>query len=97
MTEHSESYPRLASLIGGWFHQDFDLAGDTLEEIVAAYKKVHSSKDWNGARAEFAKFLQGRGDAQVRKDFVRLFQPGIDVEAWGTSTRQWLLRVAELL
>lgn len=42
MMKPSENYPHLDSLIGGWFHQDFDLEGDTLEEVVAAYKKVTS-------------------------------------------------------
>lgn len=93
----SQSYPQLDSLIGGWFHQDFDLEGDTLEEIVAAYKTVHSREDWEGTRAEILRFLEGRDDTQVKEDFVRLFQPGVDAEAWGMSTRQWLLRIAELL
>ncbi|WP_436190346.1 contact-dependent growth inhibition system immunity protein [Pseudorhodoferax sp. LjRoot39] len=31
-------FPDLASFMGGWFHQDSDLHGDSLEEVVAAFK-----------------------------------------------------------
>lgn len=93
----SESYPQLDSLIGGWFHQDFDLEGSSLEEIVAAYKKVHLPRDWSHTRADIQRFLQGRDDAQVKEDLVRLFQPGGDPEAWGMTARQWLLCILELL
>ena len=30
-----DGFPYLDALVGGWFHQDFDLAGGTLEEVVA--------------------------------------------------------------
>jgi len=32
-----------------------------------------------------------------KEDFVRLFQPGVDPEAWGMSISQWLLCIDELL
>jgi hypothetical protein len=97
MANSTNDYPQLDSLIGGWFHQDFDIAGSTLDEIIASYKGVHSSEDWGNARADIQRFLQGRDDNQVKEDFVRLFQPDVDPETWEMSTRQWLLRIAELL
>jgi hypothetical protein len=35
-----EPCPFLRQLLGGWFHQDFDIDGDTLEEILAKFKSV---------------------------------------------------------
>jgi len=32
-------YPYLNAFIGGWLHQDYDIDGDTLEEIVASFKR----------------------------------------------------------
>ena len=97
MTQPSESYPQLDSLIGGWFHQDFDIVGNAIEEIIAAYKQACSPEECHNTRADILRFLQERNDAQVKEDFVRLFYPGVDPEAWGMSTREWLLRIAELL
>jgi hypothetical protein len=35
-------YPFLDALIGGRFLQDFDVAGDTLGEVIASYKAVEA-------------------------------------------------------
>ena len=92
-------YRDLDNLIGGWFHQDFDIEGSTLDEVLAAYKRVHSLEDLRRTRADIQKFLEKRHDRQVKDDFVRLFRPDVEPEAWdgGMTTRQWLLRIAELL
>ena len=97
MANPTNDYPQLDSLIGGWFHQDFDLDGATLDEIVTAYKSAHSPEDWRNTKADIQRFLQERDERQVKEDFVRLFQPDVDPEAWNMSTRQWLLRIADLL
>ena len=47
-----DSFPYLDALVGGWFHQDFDLAGGTLEEVVAAFKKSSPTEDWRGVRRQ---------------------------------------------
>ena len=47
-----KDYPYLDTLIGGWLHQDFDSAGDMLEEVVTAYNKVHAADAPAGVRAD---------------------------------------------
>jgi hypothetical protein len=89
--------PFLDALIGGWFHQDFDLAGDTLEEVIASYKEVGMREDWADARADIERLLGRCGDQELTREFIRLFEPGVDPEAWGTSTRAWLMRIHALL
>jgi hypothetical protein len=32
------SYPALADFLASWFHQDFDIEGETVAEVVAAYR-----------------------------------------------------------
>ena len=55
----------LDALVGGWFHQDFDLAGGTLEEVVAAFKKSSPSEDWLGTKADIKRFLRTRGEEEI--------------------------------
>jgi hypothetical protein len=90
-------YPFLDALIGGWFHQDFDIEGDTLEAVIAAYKKIDAPEDWADARADIKSLLGRYGDSDLSREFIRLFEPGVAPEAWGMSTRQWLRRIQELL
>ncbi len=90
-------YPHLDQLIGGWFHQDFDIEGETLEQIISSHNKVSSAEDRQYTRSDIQKFLQERDDRQVKEDLIRLFHPDVDPEAWGMSTRQWLQRIYELL
>ena|ERR1700690_2181899 len=97
MVKLAGDYSFLDSLIGGWFHQDFDVNGDTLEEILASYRKAQKPEELLGARADIEKFLREHDDSHLTEEFVRRFQPGVDPEAWGMSTREWLLRIDELL
>ena len=96
VSEHE--YPYLDALIGGWFHQDFDIEGDTLEAMIAAFKKVRTPTDCAQTRADIARLLSRYDDKALPQEFVRLFQPDVTVEGWdGMSTRQWLTRIDALL
>jgi contact-dependent growth inhibition (CDI) system CdiI-like immunity protein len=90
-------YPFPDALIGGWFHQDFDIAGNTLEEVITSYKKVDAPEDLADARAEIERLLGRCDDQELTREVIRLFEPGVDPEAWGMSTRQWLMRIHALL
>jgi hypothetical protein len=90
-------YPFLDALMGGWFHQDFDIAGDTLEAVIASYKKVDAPEDWADTRVDIERLLGRYGDQELTRELIRLFEPDVDPEAWGMSTRQWLMRIHELL
>jgi len=96
-TLYLDSFPYLDALIGGWFHQDFDLAGDTLEEVVAAYKKSNPPEDWLGTEADIKRFLRTRDEDQIEGDFVRLFTPGVEPAGWDMTTREWLMKIHDLL
>ncbi len=93
--EHA--YPFLDALIGGWFHQDVDIAGDTLAAVIASFRRVTNSDDWAETRADIARLLRSCDDAALPQEFDRLFQPGVDPAAWHGSTRQWLARIHDLL
>ncbi len=97
MDIYDDKYPNLASLLGGYFHQDFDIHGDTLEEIVGLYRKEGTQAEIDGLRKDIQKFLAAFDDAHIKSAFVRIFHPDIDSEGWGLSVREWLLKINELL
>ena|ERR1700743_918010 len=93
-------YPYLNHLIGAYFHQDFDIDGHTLAEIIPVSKAGFTEQETQSTIADIQRFLAdyGNSDADVAREFKRIFRPEITVEGWeGLTTRQWLLRIAELL
>jgi hypothetical protein len=48
-------------------------------------------------RAVIEKLLSRCDHQSLTAEFVRLFRPDVDPEGWGVSTRQWLMRIQELL
>jgi len=91
-----ESYPFLRQLLGGWFHQDFDIDGDTLEEILAKFKSVTPEVEILGVKSDIETFIKNSGDA-LDNEFVAHFQPDVDPAGWGMTTREWLMRIHEIL
>ena len=95
-----QRFPYLASLIGGYFHQDFDVNGSTLEEIIGKSKADSSTEETAGTIADIERFVAEYGETGtgLAEAFARIFEPGVIAEGWdGMTTRQWLLRIAQLL
>jgi hypothetical protein len=98
MSESSaHEYPYLHAFIGGWFHQDYDLDGETLEEIVASFKRRSPERDWQVVRTDIERFLSERDEEQVAADFPKLFQPDVGPAEWGMTPRDWLATLSRLL
>jgi hypothetical protein len=99
MDDSKTQYPHLAALLDGYFHQDFDVNGSTLEEIIDKSRADSSPAEIDGTIQDIHRFIQAFGDtdAHLAAAFERIFQPGVIVEGWeGMSTRQWLQRIANL-
>ena len=90
-------YPYLNAFIGGWFHQDFDIDGDTLEEIVGSFKRRSPDRDREMVQTDITNFLRGRDDKQVASDFPKFFQPDVGPAEWGMTPQEWLETLARLL
>lgn len=93
-------FPYLNYLLGAYFHQDFEINGNTLEEIIATCKKDFVAEDIEGTIADIHRFIAtyGDSDSHLAEEFVKIFRPDIIAEGWeGLTTREWLLRIAELL
>lgn len=88
-------YPELETLMGGWFHQDFDLdGGETLEEIVGAYRAVTPPGSRRALVDEIQRFLAGAKDVEV--EFGERFKPDVTPTGFAPTTRRFLERIAEL-
>ncbi len=101
--EGTQEFPDLDALIGGYFHQDFDIYGGSLADVLSAFRKDTANDPGSAerVRADIARFLAScRDDAQLDVEFERMFLPQVTPGGWDegvTNWRQWLTRIAELM
>ena len=96
MKNNPQDYANLASLLSGWFHQDFDLSGETIEEIIGAFKKTTDPAETEAICADIAAFLRN-GDDTIEAKFLTTFNPDIDPSGFEGSTRSFLEKIRRLL
>ena len=84
-----ERYPSLAGLISGWFHQDFDLSGNSLAEIVDAFRRVSNAAQLNSLRSDIRRFIDDHPD-RLDDAFLEAFRPDVDPKAFASSARAFL-------
>lgn len=90
-------YPRLAAFLGGWLHQDFDLEGETLAEVVAAYRRVSTPAERAGVRAEIDRFLRTADAHRIDAEFEATFAPDVDPRAFAADAGAFLGLLGALL
>lgn len=87
--EDPARFPDLAEFMSGWFHQDFDINGDTLEEVVGAFRREVQEDYAQQLRLDIDRFLaSAEGDLDER--FQQMFQPDIIPTAFRPTTREFL-------
>ncbi len=93
-----QQFPYLDQLLGGYFHQDMSIHGDTVEDIVAAFRADSDPPYWRIVREDIRRFLaQPEDDEELTQDFLRTFHPDLIERPWGLTIRQFLERVDQLL
>lgn len=90
-----ERLPHLDHFLDAYMHQDWQLFGDTLEAVVAAYAEDTSPEDAEALQGEIALLLAAVGD-RVEPAYLALYPNGVLPSGWGMTVEQWLRRVAEL-
>ena len=59
----------MREFLAGWFHQDFDIEGATVEEVVAAYCRVAPRGERQELQTDIEVFLnEGPGSVDARLD-----------------------------
>jgi len=96
MQRTSKDYPVLDALMSGWFHQDFDIEGETIEEIIGAYKDSCSQEELKSIAAEINKFL-GDFEDNTDEEFSRIFKPDVDPKGFSPTTREFLKSILSYL
>lgn len=91
-----EPYRHLAAFLQSCFHQDFDLVGDTVEEIVTAYKQSTTKADMEAIVADIAAFLANPSPNHAVQ-FEQLFDLDIDPLGFAPSIEAFLRAIARVL
>jgi hypothetical protein len=93
------AYPHLNKLLMSYFHQDFDIFGDTLAEIVGVYRDDFPPEDRAAMVGEIQRFLEvhGPSEGSIMQALDRILKPDIIIEGWeGLNAKEWLQRIAQL-
>lgn len=91
-----QRFPDLAAFMGGWFHQDFDLHGDTLDDVVAAFVAESGKAHVQPLIDDIDAFL-ATGDEELEERFQEYFMPDIISTAFRPSTREFLVAIRQAL
>lgn len=90
-------HPHLAEFLGAWFHQDYDLAGDTVEAVVDAYAASANAAQRQALADDIRAFIAETPPAELHTRFLRAFEPDVDPEGLAADTREFLERVVRRL
>jgi hypothetical protein len=97
ISKGQQYFPELAAFMGGWFHQDFDIHGDSLEDVVAAFRSESDEALVRPLVDDIDAFL-ATGDDGMEERFQDYFSPDIIPTAFRATTREFLQAIrAELL
>ncbi|WP_036254429.1 contact-dependent growth inhibition system immunity protein [Methylobacter sp. BBA5.1] len=96
MQQSVDDYPEISELMSGWFHQDYDIEGDSVEEIIGSFNASCSSKQKGRLIEEISQFLKME-DNVLESEFIRIFNPDIEPTGFAPTTRKFLENIVELL
>ena len=89
-------YAHLASFFADWLHQDFDLSGQTLEEVVAAFKRSAGPGAASAVCRDVDQFLSDHGAAAGRS-FAEAFEIEVDPLGFAPTIQAFLLTIRDQL
>lgn len=95
MESDMEQYPELEQFIGAYFIEDFDIFGETIEEIALCYKRVAGNARIQQACLEMDKFIS---DNKVGADVAFAERWGsFDPALWGHTTASFFDELKRIL
>ncbi len=93
-------YPALANMLDGWFHQDYDINGTNLEEILPHFLRAKRAALLQETVSDIDRFLADHSEDKegLEAAVESVFDPGVIIEGWdGLTTKQWLERAKQLI
>lgn len=91
-----QPYPFLADFFNSCLNQDYDLIGETLEEICAVYLKNASPGDASALTVEISAILGG-SEESLDALIERTFHPEVVLKAFAADARAFLVQLQKLL
>lgn len=89
-------YTALSNFMGGWFHQDFDIEGNSVPEVLDAFRAVTPTDEQRKPKLDIQRFLDAHpGD--LDSAFEETFKPDIIPSALSGTTRAFLEEIRDLL
>jgi hypothetical protein len=85
-------YPDLAHLLGGWFYQEWDMSGESWQEVVDAFVSEARPGRLRGTAADLDRLLQA-GDPAL--DAVLRAIGGLSLPVAPAAHRAWLTEVRD--
>lgn len=85
----ADRHPQLAELLGGWFHQDYDLGGSDLPELVENACTV-GGLAWTAALAADIRRFRAAAGPDPDAALQRAFHPDLGPAAWDMDADTWL-------
>jgi len=92
----SDRYPQMYSFFGAYLNQDYDLCGDTFEEVVEYFKRIKSRDRCLEMVREIDAFMAEHPD-DLDSAFERDYGQEIDHTYWGYTTVSFLEDLKRLL
>ena len=89
-------YAHLASFFSGWLHQDFDLSGETLEDVVAAFNRSAGPGEASAVCRDVDQFLTDHG-ADAGRGFAEAFEIDVDPLGFAPTIQAFLLTIRDQL
>ena len=89
-------YPELDQLFGAYLHQDYQLFGDTIEEVVACYKDDSSAEQVQHMLDEIDRF-RVEHSKDLDSALLALYGNDFDPKLWGHTAASFFRLVEGVL
>ncbi len=89
------NFPHLDHFLNAYMHQDWQIYGETLENVVAIYVEDVSSDDVALLHDEISEFLSTQEDLS-EPAYRQLYPNSVLPSGWGMTVQRWLEFVDEL-
>jgi hypothetical protein len=90
------SYPELKQLFGAYLHQDYQLFGDTLEEVIETYIRDSSPGQCRQMLDEIARF-RSEHSANLDTALATIHGTEFDPSLWGLTAESFLKLLESML